>query len=263
MADSVIARPGADLAYSCEGPSEGSIVGYSHGIFFSRAAEDALGLIDWSTLTAGHRLVRYDARGHGRSTGEPDPASYEWPRLADDLIALADEVRDGEPVDWMGQSMGTGTLLWAATRSPERFGRLVLMIPPTTGPTRVAAREMYQGGADLVEQRGKRVWVAGMQQFGVPDIFADVPTYRYDADVREDLLPSVLRGAAASDLPPATAIATLTHPTLILAWETDPIHPVTTAEFLLATLPNARLHVSTTSADVRTWPSRIAEFLHD
>jgi pimeloyl-ACP methyl ester carboxylesterase len=261
MADSVISRPGADLAYDTSGT--GPVVGYSHGIFFSRAAEDAVGIIDWAPLTATHRLVRYDARGHGHSTGEPDPAQYVWPRLADDLIALADEVRGGEPVDWMGQSMGTGTLLHAATRSPERFRRLVLMIPPTTGETRVAARKMYRDGADFVEQQGRDAWVAGMQQFAIPEIFADVATYRYDADVRGDVLPSLLRGAAASELPGADAIAGLTHPTLILAWQSDPVHPVSTAEYLLKTLPEARLHVSSTSADVRTWPARIAAFLRE
>ncbi|WP_433294669.1 alpha/beta fold hydrolase [Actinoplanes sp. CA-030573] len=247
------------LAYDVRG--EGPAVGYSHGIFFSRRAEDAVGLLDWEPLLASHRLVRYDARGHGSSSGAPDPALYEWPRLADDLIALADHVRGGEPVDWMGQSMGTGTLLHAATRSPGRFRRLVLMIPPTTGETRVAARQMYRDGADFVERRGKDAWLKGMRQFAVPEIFADVPSYRYDADIDGEVLPSVLRGAAATDLPPAEAIAGLPHPTLILAWESDPVHPVSTSEYLLETLPDARLHVSATAADVRTWPARAARFL--
>ncbi|MEU4245001.1 alpha/beta hydrolase [Actinoplanes sp. NPDC026619] len=261
MADSVLSRPGADLAYEIAG--DGPILGYSHGIFFSRAAEDEVGLLDWSPITSKHRLVRYDARAHGRSTGSPDSEQYRWPSLADDLIALADEVRGGEPVDWAGESMGTGTLLWAATKAPDRFHRLILMIPPTTGPTRVAAATMYSSGADQVERDGKAAWVAGLQQVPVPEIFADVPDYRYDADVPEPLLPSLLRGAAAADLPPAEAIAALPHRTLILAWETDPIHPVSTAEFLVRTLPEAYLHVSSTSAGVRTWPERIAAFLEE
>jgi len=259
MADSVISRPGADLAYHIEG--DGPPAGYSHGLFFSRAAEDAVDLVDLRPLLDERRLLRYDARGHGRSGGGPDPLSYTWEALADDLIAVADEVRDGEPVDWIGQSMGTGTLLHAAVRAPSRFRRLVLEIPPTTGETRAMARQMYRDGADFIERQGKEAWVRGMQQFGVPEIFADVPNYRYDADVRAEVLPSVLRGAALTDLPPAEALGTLTHPTLILAWQSDPVHPVSTAEYLVKTLPNARLHVSETSADVRTWPSRAAAFL--
>jgi pimeloyl-ACP methyl ester carboxylesterase len=259
MADSVISRPDADLAYHLEGA--GPLVGQSHGLFFSRAAEDAVDLMDRQPLLDERRLLRYDARGHGRSGGAQDPSSYTWDALADDLIAVADAVRDGEPVDWIGQSMGTGTLLHAAVRSPERFRRLVLQIPPTTGETREMARDMYRQSAGFVETQGKDAWVRGMQQFGVPEIFADVPNYRYDADVRGEMLPSVLRGAALTDLPPTEALEKLTHPTLILAWESDPVHPVSTAEYLVKTLPNARLHVSSTSADVRTWPARTAQFL--
>ena len=74
-------------------------------------------------------------------------------------------------------------------------------------------------------------------------------------------MPSVLRGAAATDLPGAEALAALDHPVLILGWDTDPAHPVSSAEYLAKTLPDARLHVSVTAADVRTWPDRIDEFL--
>jgi pimeloyl-ACP methyl ester carboxylesterase len=261
MADSVLSRPGAEIAFDVRG--DGPLIGYSHGIFFSRAADDEVGLVDWAPLVAERRMLRYDARGHGASTGGADPARYEWPQLADDLIAVADAVRHGEPVDWMGESMGTGTLLHAAVHSPAQFRRLILAIPPTTGETRLAARQMYREGADFVEQKGKDAWLRGMRQAPVPEIFADVAAYRFDPDVRAEVLPALLRGAAASDLPPAEALAELTHPTLILAWETDPIHPLSTAEYLLKTLPEARLHVSSTAADIRTWGALAAAFLRE
>ena len=123
MSDLSLARPGAVLAY--EDVGTGPVVGYSHGMLLSRAAEDALGLLDWTALTRRRRLVRYDARGHGTSTGRPVAGDYTWPNLADDLLAVADLIRDGRPVDWIGGSMGCGSLLWAATRAPERFRRLL------------------------------------------------------------------------------------------------------------------------------------------
>jgi len=261
MADSVMSRPGAEIAFDVRG--NGPLIGYSHGLFFSRAAEDAAALVDWAPLVAQRRMLRYDARGHGASTGGAEPARYEWPQLADDLIAMADQARDGKPVDWMGESMGAGTLLHAAVHSPAQFRRLILAVPPTTGETRVAARKRYRDGADFIEREGKDAWLRGLRQLPVPEIFADVATFRHDPDVRAEVLPALMRGAAASDLPSADAITTLTHPTLILAWETDPIHPVSTAEFLLKTLPDARLHVSATAADVRTWGDRVAAFLRE
>ena len=261
MSDSFLRRPGAELAWDALGA--GPVVGLSHGLFFSRSADEAFGLLDWSALTRERRLVRYDARGHGRSTGEPGEQHYRWSALADDLIALADEVRGGEPVDWMGESMGTGSLLWAATRAPDRFRRLVLMIPPTTGEVRAAGAGGYESAARQVEKEGKATFVAGLEQDPAPAIFADLPTYHEPFDAPEALLPSLLRGAAGSDLPPREAIAALRHPALILAWETDPGHPVSTADYLAATIPDSRRHVSATVADIRTWPGRVLEFLRE
>lgn len=259
MADLWVRRPDADLAYEERGA--GATVGYAHGILLSRAAEDAMDLYDWAPLTRQRRLVRYDARAHGASTGRAVAQDYVWPHLADDLLALVDRVDGGEPVDWMGASMGCGSLLWAATKAPDRFRRLVLMIPPTTGETRAAAAGMYRSGADLIESEGMASWLALLQQSPMPPIFADLPDYSFNVAVTEALLPSVLRGAAITDLPDHGGLAALPHPTLILAWETDPIHPVTSAELLAKTLPNARLHVSVTTKDVRTWAERIAAFL--
>ncbi|MFC7528553.1 alpha/beta fold hydrolase, partial [Actinoplanes sp. GCM10030250] len=240
--------------------SAGPLLGYSHGVYFTPAVEDSIGVLDWSLLARTRRIVRYDQRGHGSSTGEPDPASYTWRALADDLLAVADSVAGDEPVDWAGSSLGTASLLWAATKRPDRFRRLILMIPPTVRDDRVAPARTYETAARLVEHRGKNLWLQAMRNFK-PPIFADVPTWVFDADVPEPLLPSVMRGAALSDLPGDDALKAIPHPTLILAWEDDPVHPVASARLLAETLPDARLHVSATVADIRKWPARIAEFL--
>jgi pimeloyl-ACP methyl ester carboxylesterase len=258
MTDLVLARDGADLAYQVEG--NGPFLGYSHGVLLSRAAEDSLGLLDFDALAGRRRLLRYDARGHGRSTGRKLALDYTWPSLADDLLAMA-EVGDSKTVDWAGGSMGTGTLLWAAVRRPARFRRLVLTIPPTTGEARAGAAGMYETWAKMIDADGKAKWAEGMARFAKPAIFETVDSFRIDADITEELLPWVLRGAATTDLPPTDALAALDHPTLILAWESDPVHPVASAEYLAATMPNATLQVSGTIDDVRTWTGRIEEFL--
>jgi pimeloyl-ACP methyl ester carboxylesterase len=229
-------------------------------VLLSRAAEDSLGVLDLAALSKRRRLLRYDARGHGRSGGRKLAQDYTWPSLADDLLAMA-EAGGPAPVDWAGGSMGTGTLLWAAVRRPGRFRRLVLTIPPTTGETRSAAAGMYETWAQMIEAEGKAKWAAGMAQFARPAIFETVDSFRIDADSPEELLPWVLRGAATTDLPPTEALAAIEHPALILAWVSDPVHPVSSAEYLAATMPRTTLHVSETIDDVRTWTSRIEEFL--
>jgi 3-oxoadipate enol-lactonase len=256
----VLARPGAELAYDVSG--DGPVAGYAHGMFLSRSAEEKAHLSDWSPVVgAGRRLVRYDARAHGQSTGEPVPDRYTWPNLADDLLALLDEVSPHAPASFIGASMGTGTLLWAAVKAPERFDRLVLTIPPTAWETRVPQAAWYRGEADAIETGGKDAWVAMLNQLPVPGIFAELGEFALVPDIPEPLLPAVLRGAAASDLPDAAALAALTQPALILAWETDPTHPVSTAQRLAELLGHASLHVSATWPDVRTWGERTASFL--
>ena len=63
----------AVLAY--EEIGDGAPVVFAHGLTSSRANEDAWKLTDWAPLVAaGRRLVRYDARGHGRSGASVEPA---------------------------------------------------------------------------------------------------------------------------------------------------------------------------------------------
>ncbi|MFK4227829.1 alpha/beta fold hydrolase [Streptomyces sp. NPDC019890] len=248
----------AELCYDDAG--EGPLAVYAHGGFVSQATEDRMGLFDWApVLDAGQRLVRYDARAHGRSTGEPVDTDYTYASLADDLLALLDHLGAAEPVDAMGASMGCGSVLHAAVRAPERFCRLVLLIPPTAWTTREAHARANRESADAIERGGVDAWLAAKGAQPRPAVVADVP--EFPPTPAERVLPSVLRGLALSDLPSRTAIAGLRRPGLILAWTDDPGHPVSTAETLAHLLTPADLHVSRTRADIRTWGERIAEYL--
>ncbi|MFL6205765.1 MAG: alpha/beta fold hydrolase, partial [Acidimicrobiales bacterium] len=166
-----------------------------------------------------------------------------------------------ERVDAGGASMGCASTLHAAVRAPERFDRLVLVIPPTAWDTRGAQGDLYRAAADLAEQQGKDAWLAAAAEAPRIPLFADLPPVPPAADIPEALLPSVLRGAAASDLPPTEAIAALEHRALVLAWAGDPGHPESTAERLHALLPTSELHVATQLTDLFTWSAAIADFL--
>ena len=234
---------------------------WGHGLTSSRASEDRLPLLRWETITAaGRQVVRYDAAGHGETGGPPDPAAYEWPQLATGLLTLLDRL-GLDRVDVGGASMGCATTLHAAVRSPERFDRLVLVIPPTAWETRAAQAEQYRASADYVEQAGKAAWLEVAAKEARPALFADLPPIPMAAEIPEALLPSVLRGAAASDLPPPEAIASLEHPALVLAWAGDPGHPESTANRLAELLPNREIHIARQLTDVFGWSTAIADFL--
>ncbi|WP_157845363.1 alpha/beta fold hydrolase [Kitasatospora phosalacinea] len=253
-------RPHATLAYSTAGGS-GPLAVHAHGALSSRAHERRAGLFDWAALTATHRLARYDARGHGESTGRPDPADYRYPALAADLLALCDHLSPDAPVTALGASMGAATVLWAALERPERFDRLVLAVPAVAWAAREPRRSGLRAAATLVERRGRAALDAAARLSGPPAVLAEVPQYTTEFDLPEALLPAALRAAADSDLPAPGTLRDLPHPVLLLAWDTDPLHPLATSRTLAAHLPNARLHVSHTLAEVRNWDGLAAAFL--
>ena len=270
--DSVADVRGARLAWTAAGDEGLPVVINAHGLMSSRASAIASSIGDYRAIpeAGSRRLVSYDARAHGESDALQDPldlAQFTLPQLALDLLAIADLFSPGAPVSGVGLSMGTGTLLHAAVHLPGRFDRLVLTAPPTAWQTRPAQAALYTKLAETVETyRNPAEAAAALQTLlasvPVPPVFAGVEGYLGMPAVSMELLPTVLRGAAASDLPPHEALSELNHPTLILAWEGDPGHPVATALELAESLPHAELVVSSTTAEVRSWGARVAAFLH-
>jgi pimeloyl-ACP methyl ester carboxylesterase len=235
---------------------DGPIVVQLHGLTSSRHRDEQLGL-DLPMALRDHRVLRYDARGHGRSTGTADPATYTWPYLADDLLVLLDHIAPGEQVHGVGPSMGAATLLHAALLAPSRFASLTLVAPPTAWETRIAQRATYLLNADRVERLG----IEAFTELGLtaPIVPALAGAPRTAPAVAEALLPSVLRGAALSDLPQPRELASIEEPTLVLAWSDDPTHPVSTATKLEETLPDTRLVVARTPYGVMAWPGLFAD----
>jgi 3-oxoadipate enol-lactonase len=248
----------ARIAYDDEG--SGPLVVRLHGLTGSRAADDAAGAFDPGPLIrAGRRVVRYDARGHGRSGGEKAESEYAWPNLARDLLGLLDVLGVDDVVSGIGSSMGTATLLHAVRLAPDRFDRLVLTCPPTAWAARAAQAGVYRTGALFVERNGKAAFLRGRRVQPRPAVLAEVPEGPVDID--EALLPTVLRGAAASDLPAPEEIAAIRQPTLILAWDGDPGHPVATAERLHDLIPGSALSIARTPDELRSWGDRTTGFL--
>ena len=253
---------GAELALRRRGA--GRLFLWGHGLTSSAEQEDRSGLRLWDGLRDGWEVVRVDARGHGASSTGGDPFAYRWSELAADALALASALGHERFVAG-GASMGAATALHAAVAAPDRVVALVLMVPPTAWATRTAQAVKYMAAAELVESEGKDALVeAESAQPPIP-IFAglfdpaEMARARYAAyDPR--VLAAVLRGAAASNFPAPDAVARLRQPTLLLAWEGDAGHPLSTAQRLAELLPGATLTVAHGLRDLGTWPRLVAEF---
>ncbi len=124
---------------------------WAHDLASSRAHEDELGLFDWSVVDAVARVVRYDARGHGRSEAmQFYDKAFRWPAMVDDMLRAPGE----GPFVAGGLAMGGAVALWTALRAPRRVQALVLAIPPPAWENRAAEAARYEEAARTVEEHG-------------------------------------------------------------------------------------------------------------
>ena len=258
---------GVDLHTKVQG--DGGTLLWSHGLTSSMATEDALEVFAWDQFPEHHRLIRYDARGHGRSSASYSASDYQWPEMARDMFGVADHYSADRFIAG-GQSMGCATSIYAALQSPDRIKGLILMCPPTAWETRAEQAAMYRkmaqvggllGGKLLARLLGSRLagMLPGWLVEGQPGA-VDAISIGISAQSRKTLK-SLFRGASQTDLPEQAAVASLTMPTLILAWSDDPAHPLTTARALHDLLPNARLVVAESYADLEEWPGLVEQFV--
>ncbi|HLM04812.1 MAG TPA: alpha/beta hydrolase [Blastococcus sp.] len=107
----------------------------AHGWTLAQAAwDDVADLLTPAVAEGELRLIRYDQRGHGRSTwGE---AEISMDQLGEDLGTLLDQLVPTGPVVLGGHSMGGMTIMCLAAARPELFGdrvRGVVLVSTSAG----------------------------------------------------------------------------------------------------------------------------------
>jgi 3-oxoadipate enol-lactonase len=198
---------------------------------------------------SGHRVVGYDARGHGQSTPAPAADAYGYDELAADLAAVLDELEVGRAV-LAGASMGAHTALRLALDAPERVAALVAITPgydsqTADNPDRLARWDALAAG---LRQGGVEGFVAAYGEPAVPERWRD--TVR---QVLRQRLSSHEHPEAVAD---ALSVVPRSHPfgalddlgaieaaTVIVASrdEADPEHPFALAQAYADAIPGARL----------------------
>ena len=110
----------ADVRLECRDyGGEGPTVILLHGLAGTSHEWEATA----SWLTATHRVIAPDQRGHGRS--ERFPTSVSTADLVDDVLAIADELKLA-PFLLIGQSFGGLVALLTAARRPDLVRALVV-----------------------------------------------------------------------------------------------------------------------------------------
>jgi pimeloyl-ACP methyl ester carboxylesterase len=184
-------------------------------------------------------------RGHGRSTA-PDPATSPWTyaALARELRAVADQAAATRA---LGLSMGSHALMSLVAATPERFDRLVFVLPAA-----LDGRSPSEHGAEMADLVDRRD-VEGLARMLVdwqPAAIRDRPAVRlwarrHAADLAGTRVATALR-TMPEQVPLPGGVEPLRRVTakaLVIAQTGDPIHPVAAAERLAGILPDARLEV--------------------
>ena len=194
------------------------------------------------------RLIVPDQRGFGASGGA-QPESI--PQLADDAVALLDELHVSEPAIICGLSMGGYVAQHVAARHPERVRALILVdtrLEADTPEARAARRDL----AGAVERIGQEIVAEAM----VPNLLAKSAAAR--ADPRRPAIEEDLRRAIRAT-PVATIVAALAAlgerpdmvepmrrvqaPVLLVVGAEDAITPPECLERAQGVFPDARLLV--------------------
>jgi pimeloyl-ACP methyl ester carboxylesterase len=196
----------------------------------------------------GHRVVAYDARGHGKSSPAADRAAYRYEDLVADLEAVLDALEIERAV-LAGASMGAHTLLRFALEKPERVMGLVVITPafdPITNdePKRLAR---WDALADGLEQGGVEGFI---EAYGEPregpwqDTVVKVIRQRLSQHEHPGAVADALRAVPRSHpFGQVADLGAISAPTAVVASddEPDPGHPREVGEAYAAAIPGARL----------------------
>jgi pimeloyl-ACP methyl ester carboxylesterase len=199
----------------------------------------------------GHRVVSYDARGHGRSTAAPDPVAYGYDRLERDLEELLDALALERAI-LAGASMGAHTALRFALRHPERIAALGLITPSFDPdlPLGASALAEWDALADGLREGGVEGFVAAYDFSALPGEWRDtverVVRQRLAAHEHPQAVADALEVVPRSrPFESFAELASIAAPTVVVASrdEADPGHPLAVGERYAQAIPHARLVV--------------------
>lgn len=226
-----------DATLYCEVEGDGEpVTVLAHGLTNNRNE-----LAAFTPLVPGTK-VRFDFRGHGRSSSPPD--GYRFADLARDVDAVANAY--GATVA-VGTSLGAGAIGHLVCRVPDRFERMVWLLPAGLDRPFALAGRYHRLAGDLEGKTPEEALEAVLNDPERVARYLDTP-WRLELDrvlwehQDPDGLARAIRGAVSDfPIPDRQRLRRVAIPTLIVAIEHDEIHPAELARILADLLPNAEL----------------------
>lgn len=237
---------GGEPAIRGEAVGEGPPIVLCHGITATRHS-----VVHGSRRLerAGHRVIAYDARGHGESDPAPPGAGYGYLELRGDLATVIEEQAGGGPVLLAGHSMGAHTAVGFALAEPERVAGLVVVGPAYDGEIGADSLRYWDGLAAALDQDGIDGFVAYIDRVQAVDPRWRDSVLRFTRERMErhrhlGALVTALREVPRSrPFERMAELERLAVPTLVVASHdaADPGHPYAVAAEYAARIPGVRL----------------------
>jgi pimeloyl-ACP methyl ester carboxylesterase len=252
-----LALDGAGVSLAGEQAGEGMAIVLLHGLTATRRY-----VVMGSRMLqrSGHRVIAYDARGHGASSPAPDPSQYSYALLADDLRDVLDSLGVQRAV-LAGASMGAHTAVRLALTNPQRVAALALITPSFDpgAPRDELELARWDALARGLRERGVDGFVAAYGLDSVPGAWRETveTVLRQRLGAHEhphavaDALEAVPRSRPFQRL---DELAALTVPAVVVASRdgADPGHPLAVGERYAETIPGARLVVEDAGPPARS-----------
>jgi 3-oxoadipate enol-lactonase len=231
-----VENEGARIWYTVDGRDDAPAVLLLHSLGTSHALwdEQLPGLVD------RFRLIRYDMRGHGKSTAPSGEFTIE--QLGRDALAVLDGT-GVEKAAVCGVSIGGLTSIWLGQQAAHRVSRLML----ANTAARIGTREAWSERIRFVRENGTKVaaeqamarWFTDEFRASHPDVVA-----HYLSIARSCPLESYVGACAAlRDTDLRRDLHRVIEPTLVVAGSRDESTTVADGEYLRDNIPNARLEV--------------------
>ena len=227
---------GITIHYELSGPNDAPVVLLSNSLGTRLEMWDP----QVQALTQRYRVLRYDSRGHGRSSAPAGPYSIEM--LAEDALGLIDALGIGR-VHFCGLSKGgmVGQMLGA--RHADRLKTLTLC----STACHVAPKEVWDQRIEAVRAGGMAAVADAVVERWFTEDYRAEPTIVVER-VRQMVLETPPEGyvaccAAIRDMDLREAIAGIRLPTLIIVGADDPATPPEKSEEIHARIQGSHLEV--------------------
>ncbi len=183
------------------------------------------------------RILRYDTRGHGKSSATP--AEYTIKQLGRDVLGLLDSL-GLDRAHFCGLSLGGMIGMWLGIHAPDRLNRLVL----SNTAARIGTKEGWNMRIATVRKDGmKSVATTVIDRWFTPGFRASFPEKVAQAQrMLEQTPPEGYAAccAAIRDMDQRDAVAQIKVPTLVIYGGSDSVIPLSDAHFLAEQIRGAK-----------------------